>query len=546
MKRKNVLILLGMLVILIGVVWYFSSSTQSDDNAIVVKAKKGSFVIDVVTTGELEARSSEDIMGPNSVGMRNARVWQLRIEDIIPDGTVVDSGQWVATLDRSDLENKIKDQELEVEKLRTQFTKTQLDTSMNLRAARDELINLKYSMEEKKIVVDQSIYEPPATQRKVQLDLDKTKRTYTQASKNYQLKFEKAKADMQEVSANLSKARRRLSEYRDLIKEFTITAPKSGMVTYKKSWNGKKQGVGAQISIWDNVVATLPNLSAMNSKTYVNEIDISKVKVGQKAEITVDAFPGKKFKGTVFSVANMGEQMANSNAKVFEVIIQVEGHDSILRPSMTTKNRIITKIIKDALYVPIECVYANDSINYVYKGSRKQQVIPGKSNENDIIILAGLKEGDKVYLEPPPHSEKWKINFLDKSTVEKFQKNNPATPPVNDTVTTPMTYYMVIGSFSEPDEAKEFLKRLKNEGYKQSGIIKRGNKIRVYLNSYDNPEDALDAKQQLPAAYREAWIYKEKAEVSKEEKGTPAINPDTSGKNGKKMNRKRKGNRQRP
>jgi len=546
MKRKNVLTLLGLLIILIAVVWYFSSSTQSDDNAIVVKAKKGSFIIDVTTTGELEARSSEDIMGPNSVGMRNARVWQLRIEDIIPDGTVVDSGQWVATLDRSELENKIKDQELEVEKLQTQFTKTQLDTSMNLRAARDELVNLKYSLEEKKIVVDQSVYEPPATQRQAELDLDKTKRTYTQASQNYQLKFEKAKADMQEVSANLSKARRRLSEFRDLMKEFRITAPKSGMVTYKKSWNGKKLGVGAQISTWDNVVATLPNLSTMNSKTYVNEIDISKVAVGQKAEITVDAFPGKKFKGTVFSVANMGEQMANSNAKVFEVIIEVEGHDSILRPSMTTKNRIITKIIDDALYVPIECVYTKDSINFVYKGSRRQQVIPGKSNENDIIILAGLKEGDKIYLEPPPGAEKWKINYLDKSTVEEFQKNNPATPPVKDTVTTPMTYYMVIGSFSEPDEAGEFLKSLKNKGYNQAGILKRGNKIRVYLNSYDNPEDALNAKQQLPVAYREAWIYKEEVEASKEDKVSPAITPGAASRNGKKMNKKRNGNRRRP
>ena len=65
------------------------------------------------------------------------------------------------------------------------------------------------------------------------------------------------------------------------------------------------------------------NLSAMNSKTYVNEIDISKVSVGQKAEIEIDAFPGKKFGGLVKAVANMGEQLQNSNAKVFEVVVEV-------------------------------------------------------------------------------------------------------------------------------------------------------------------------------------------------------------------------------
>lgn len=526
MKRKNVFILLGLLAAVIVVVWYFSSTSNTGGNTIVVKAKTGKFVIDVTTTGELEARSSEDIRGPNPIALRNARIWQLRIEDIIPDGTVVDSGQWVATLDRSDLENKIKDQDLEVEKLQTQFLKTQLDTSMTLRAARDELINLKYAQEEKKIIVDQSIYEPPATRRQVQLDLEKTKRTYTQAVKNYQLKFEKAKADMQEVSTNLVKARRRQNEYKDLMKEFTVTAPKAGMVTYRKGWNGKKQGVGAQISVWDNVVATLPNLSSMNSKTYVNEIDISKVAVGQKAEISVDAFPGKEFNGKVISIANMGEQMRNSNAKVFEVIIHIDGYDSILRPSMTTKNRIITEVIDSALYVPIECVYANDSINFVYKGSHKQQVIPGKSNENNIIILAGLKNGDKVYLEPPPGAEKWKIAYLGKVPVEQL-KEEPASPPAvaeNNRLSDSLTYYIVVGSFTEQKEAETLVNRLKDKGFGEAGILRSGKITRVYTNFYSNLEKATDAKKQLPSAYRDAWVYKEKTGKTGEGKNNPEEN----------------------
>jgi hypothetical protein len=177
--------------------------------------------------------------------------------------------------------------------------------------------------------------------------------------------------------------------------------------------------------VWDNVVATLPNLSAMNSKTYVNEIDISKVSVGQKAEIEVDAFPGKKFPGEVFEVANMGEQMQNSNAKVFEVIIHINGYDSILRPSMTTKNRIITEVIDSVLYVPIECINANDSITFVYKDHRRKQVITGKSNETDIIILEGLEEGDEVYLLPPENADDWSFDLLDEEIVKKYAEKKP-------------------------------------------------------------------------------------------------------------------------
>jgi hypothetical protein len=420
MKRKNLFILLGALVVFIVITWILASPTETAGGTITIEAERGEFIIDVTTTGELEARSSEKITGPKPTSLRNARIWQLRIEDIVPDGTIVDSGDWVATLDRSELENKIKDQELEVEQLQTQFVKTQLDTTMTLRTARDELVNLEYTLEEKQIIVDQSIYEPPATQRQVKIELEKSQRTLDQAIENYELKSEKAKAEMKEVSANLAKAQLRLDEYLKLRTEFVVMAPRSGMVNYKKGWDGKKQGVGAQISSWESVVATLPNLSAMNSKTYVNEIDISKVQEGQQTEIEVDAFPGKKLTGIVHTVANIGEQLTNSNAKVFEVVIQVDGFDSILRPSMTTKNRIITEVLESEVFVPIECVQANDSITYVYKGSRKHQVIPGKSNENDIVILAGLDEGDKVYLQPPSSADNWSYKLLDESVIAEY------------------------------------------------------------------------------------------------------------------------------
>ena len=411
-KKKYWYLAGGLFFILL--VWYFSRPPAAGKQVIKVPVKSGKFVISVTTTGELEARSNEKIHGPNPSALRNARIWQYRIEKIVPDGTVVDSGDWVANLDRSDLANKIKDQELEVEKLQMQYTKTQLDTAITLRDARDALVNMKYDLENRQIVVDQSIYEPPATQRQVKLELEKAQRTYKQAKENYILKSEKAKANMKEVGAKLNKAVRKLNELKKLSSEFIVYAPKAGMVIYKRSWDGKKQGVGAQISAWDNVVAILPDLSAMNSKTYVNEIDISKVKKGQKAIVSTDAFPDKKFTGVVTEVANMGQQMKNSNAKVFEVVIQLDGNDSVLRPAMTTKNQIITETIDSALYIPIECVHNNDSLSFVYTDHRKQQVLTGKSNDEDIVIKAGLKEGDEVYLYPPKGAETWKLRLLKK------------------------------------------------------------------------------------------------------------------------------------
>ena len=416
--RKQLYIAIGIAILVIIVLWYFVGSESSVDETIKVPVKSGQFKIAVTTTGELEAKNSEEIYGPSN--LRNVRIYQVKIEEIVPDGTVVDSGDFVASLDRTELANKLKDQELELEQLETQYTKTQLDTSLELRSLRDELINLEYMLEEKKIELEQSKYEPPATIRQVEIELERAQRNLDQSLKNYNLKYEKARANMQEVTAKLTKAQRRYDEMADVLSQFTVYAPKAGMVIYKRGWDGKKQGVGSQISTWDNVVATLPNLTKMISKTYVNEIDISKVKTGQKVEIGIDAFPEKEFTGEVTEVANIGEQMKNTNAKVFEVLIEVNEFDSVMRPAMTTKNVIITDIIDSSLFVPIECVHTEDTITYVVSGNTRRQVIVGKTNENEIIIRAGLEEDDEVYLLPPEGYSEFRMVKLDQETIRKF------------------------------------------------------------------------------------------------------------------------------
>jgi HlyD family secretion protein len=204
-------------------------------------------------------------------------------------------------------------------------------------------------------------------------------------------------------------------------------------VVYQRDWDGRKRGIGSQISTWENVVATLPNLTEMITKTFVNEIDISKVKVGQTAEIGVDAFPDKKFTGEVIEVANIGEQMRNSSAKVFEVKIEVNEYDSVLRPAMTTKNIIITEVIDSVMFVPLEAVHSVDTITFVYTGNRRQQIIPGRANDNEIIVHAGIETGDKVRLIPPEDPESFRMTVLSKEILDqhkiKLETQKPTETP---------------------------------------------------------------------------------------------------------------------
>lgn len=408
MKKKQIFILLGILVVIAG--FFILKGNKPKNSNLFTTVKKGKFEVLVNVTGELEAMNSENIMAPTELRNENIRIYQVKIQDLIPEGTYVDSGQYVATLDRTEVTSKLRDAEDELEKRRAEFTKTQLDTSINLRSLRDQLVNLKYDMEEKSITLEQSKFEPPATIRQAQINLDKAQRAYDAAKKDYKLKVQQAEANMKEVTINLNRQVNRRDDIIKVMDKFTIKAPKKGMVIYYKEWDGQRRKVGSTISPWEPNVATLPDLSAMNSKTFVNEIDISKVKVGQKVRIGIDAFPEKKFTGVISKVSNVGEQLPNTDSKVFEVILKINEYDPVLRPYMTTSNAIVIDTFNNVKYIPIETIHSQDSIPFVYaKNGSKKVVLLGQMNENEVIVEKGLDEGEVIYLATPEDGESFKM-----------------------------------------------------------------------------------------------------------------------------------------
>jgi len=396
-------------------------SKKKDIANLFVEAQKGQFDIVVTTTGELQAENSRDIAGPEFTQSRNIRAMDIKITDLVPEGTEVKAGDYVATLDRTTFDNSLKD---ELERLTTYETNLEvkmLDTAVTLSNLRDNIKNLKFTVEEAHITLEQSKYEPPTTIRQAEIALDKAIRSLDQTVKGYSLRVEQARSDMRTLKFNLSEQRQRVADLQKVLEKFIITAPSDGMVIYKRDRTGAKRKVGSSISPWDNVVATLPDMSTMISKTYVNEIDVSKVIAGQKVELLVDAFPDRSYTGSVLSVANIGEQLPNADAKVFEVLIKVDGTDPILRPSMTTGNKIITKTIPDVIYIPLESVQAGvDSIPFVYtRNGEKKIVVLGESNENNVIVEQGIESGEMIYLNSPEETEKFKLKGEDLIAVNR-------------------------------------------------------------------------------------------------------------------------------
>ncbi|HEV8497212.1 MAG TPA: efflux RND transporter periplasmic adaptor subunit [Gemmatimonadaceae bacterium] len=403
--RKRWLPLLILALVIGGpIAWYKWPSTASAAEAsLSAPVKRGNFKVVVTTTGELRARKFVQVQGPANA--QTVQVYQTKISSLVPEGSVVKEGDVIAELDRAPIATKAADVTLALQKAQAEFTTAQLDSALNLAQSREDVRTAEYTLEEKKLAKEQAQYEAPTIKRQAEIDYEKAQRALEQSKRNLDTKTKQAVAKMSSVGADLGRQQNQLKAIQEVMGNFTIKAPSAGMVIYIREWNGKKKGVGSQWNTWDNTVATLPDLAQMESQTYVNEVDVRKLSVGQPVQIALDADPTKKLPGTVTSIANVGEQRPNQDSKVFEVKIEVTKSDTTLRPGMTTSNAIETASLPNVLSIPLEAVVNESGYSYVYKkdgrGVVKQMVETGITNDNEIVIKKGLEKDERVLLTPP-------------------------------------------------------------------------------------------------------------------------------------------------
>lgn len=417
-RSRRTLIVLALLLVGAPTAYLLARPAAGEADALVATVKQGDFLVTVTTAGELRSRSFVQIQGPQ--GMQQANVFQVKIQTLVPEGTLVKAGDFVAELDRSSLAQRVSDVTLALQKAEAQLEQAMLDSTLNLSKAREDIRGMELAVEEKRLAKEQAVYEAPTMRRQAEIELEKAERALTQARLDYVTRVEQAKAKMSEVGADVQRQRNLLTTVQNVMAGFTITAPSDGMVIYVKEWNGKKRTAGGQVNPWDPNVATLPDLTQMESVTYVNEIDVRKIAVGQDVSLTLDSDPNKRLQGTVKAVANVGEQRPNSDAKVFEVVVTIAQADTTLRPGMTTSNATRTARIANALFVPLEAVSTAENVTYVYKRSGvrvvKQEVELGAMNDNEVVIVRGVAEGDEVLLVPPADAATMSAQRLPGST----------------------------------------------------------------------------------------------------------------------------------
>jgi len=297
-------------------------------------------------------------------------------------------------------ENDYKEVKFKVEEAETKLDSAQTDRNL--------LLNFTYPREKKE------------KERKISESERNLKMAEIKTASDLQLKENSVRARKAQLDSQVA----RLDQLREELEKRTIKAPSPGIVIYGggRRWERERIYVGGSI-YRGRTLFTLPDVSEMQVAGAVNEVDIPRVELGQKANISIESLPHLKPKGTVEKIATLAnrERWYMGNVKEFDVNITIEEMEEDLKPGISAKVEIVVDTLKDVIYVPLEAVFERDGQEVCYVAASDQfiarPVKSGKSNDDFVEIKEGLEAGEKVALFSPEEG-KVKVSLSEEKGLE--------------------------------------------------------------------------------------------------------------------------------
>ncbi len=400
-KKRYIWILLAATIVV--AIAAFGGSQLIPDNTYTVQS--GSFELALNIKGEVQGKNAVVINMPDELKRRDLRIYSIKLKDLVQEGKVVKKGDWIATLDAAAITQQLQSNQQDLTSRRAALNDAKIDSAIQLTKLREELGEFKYDLEYKKLELEQSKYESPAYQRKKQVEYNKTIRMMEKKKRDYELRKMDLKMKTRRIQERYERYTSKDSLLKDALKACNVVTPRNGMVMYAKLWSGRKLRVGDEVNRWSPAIATLPDMSVLVSETYVQEIDITKIAVGDSVEINIDALPEKKYSGMISKIANVGQELPGFDTKVFKVLIDMNENGKEIKPAMTTNNKILLTNLNNVLKIPRNSLFTENGETFVYLKSDgkiwKKKVSAGLENEEEVVINSGLKEKDKIFTSIP-------------------------------------------------------------------------------------------------------------------------------------------------
>ncbi len=224
---------------------------------------------------------------------------------------------------------------------------------------------------------------------------------------------QKSKTDIDAKDREYQVAKERLDNLERQIASGVILAPTPGTVVYarmdRNRGGGEAVREGVQVRERQEIII-LPDTTKMRCVIKVQEAQVDKVARGQIAHATIEAFQGESFSGRVTSVAPVADSNSSwgsSDRKVYTTVVELDSDnpEGRLRSRMAASVTIMVDTLKDTLPVPLQAVFRDRSVNYVWKetsgGATPVRVKVGRQNTERVQVLDGVVAGDVLRLTPP-------------------------------------------------------------------------------------------------------------------------------------------------
>ena len=232
-------------------------------------------------------------------------------------------------------------------------------------------------------------------------------------------KLAQARAKLNSAKGQYQVQLRQKQDLEEQLEKCVLSAKKSGLLVYggdDQNFYGNQEPIreGATVREQQTII-TIPDLRLMSVVVKIHESYIKKIKVGQKARITVDAYPDQPLTGEVTNVGVLPDSQnrwLNPDLKVYLTTVTIDGTNTWMKPGMSAKVEILANHLDNVVYVPVQAVVAGNGKQFCFvAGSfnkpERREVQIGEFNDDFIEVKKGLKEGERVLLNPPdiPDSE---------------------------------------------------------------------------------------------------------------------------------------------
>jgi len=389
-----------------GIVWF--SINQANKGVVTVQtakvAKMDSLISQVTASGEVKPTTYTNI---------TAQGFGRITEILVKEGDHIKKGDKLLLQDNVQANADVQAQSAAIDSGESSVQAAEA----SVKATQADLLTQEANLEKAKLDYERGkgLFKDGLIAKQ---DFDQRKTTYDAAVATVdasRARMLAQKAQLEEVRAQLAQGKAVLVHTKDVLSKTTYFSPINGIVSYLPVRMGEYVVPGIQ-NATGSFLMTLSDMSTVTSEVKVDETDIVNVKIGQDADVTIDAVPGKVFKGKVTEIGSQAvlrtsglattqTTTSNQEAKDFKVVVTLENPPENLRPGLSTTAKIKTAERKDVIGIPIQAlaVRSRKDLEEAAKNAKKDRAVtlaapppaaagdPKKDEVQGVFVVSGKK-----------------------------------------------------------------------------------------------------------------------------------------------------------